>query len=246
MTQRVPAVYEAIPVIHRDDHLVAIAKPPGLLVHRSEVAGNEEENLVDRLSEQLGQRVWTVHRLDRATSGIMVFALSAEAAGKLGRSFEDREVSKRYLAIVRGWPAEDGEIDHPVKDRDRPGRPGKAGLTRFRTLATIELPVEIETYPTSRLALIELEPLTGRRHQLRRHMKHISHPIIGDTSFGRGAWNRWFRSELGIDRLLLHAVSLRFPHPQYRESVSFTVPPADGFALALAYLGWSSFVSSSA
>lgn len=216
-----------------------MTKPPGLLVHPSELVARDEATLLDQLRVRLGADLWPVHRLDRATSGLLVFARHPAAAAALGRALMAREVRRRYLAVVRGWPEETGTIDHPVKDRDAPRRPARPSVTRFRTLARIELPVAIERYPTARLALVALSPVTGRRHQLRRHLKHLSHPIIGDTSYGRGAYNRYFRAEHGVQRLLLHAGELAFPHPTSGASLAFTAHPEGSFARLLDAFGWA-------
>lgn len=225
--------------IYRDDHLIAVNKPPGLLMHATALARRGEPTLVDQLRAALDREVWPVHRLDRATSGLLVLALSRDAASRLGQAFQSHAVDKRYLAVVRGWPDDAGVIDHPVKDRDEPQRPARDGLTHYRTLARSELAVGIEKYPTSRFALVELQPRTGRRHQLRRHLKHINHPLIGDTTFGRGPYNRYFRDQVGVGRLLLHAWRLTFPHPASGEGLTLTAAPDPAFLAALAGAGLS-------
>lgn len=200
-----------LPVLYQDGDLVAIDKPAGMLVHRSPIS-RDRVFVLQSLRDQLGRRVYPVHRLDRATSGVLLFGLSAAAARGLVGQFERREVGKRYLAVARGWVAAEGLIDHPVADAEGNGV-AQPALTRFRRLATVELAVAVDRYPTSRYSLVEVEPLTGRRQQIRRHFKHISHHLVGDTTHGNGRHNRFFREHYGIHRLLLMAESLAFHHP---------------------------------
>ena len=202
-------------VLHLDAGLVAIDKPAGLLVHPSALDRHEERNALDWVQAELGERLFPLHRLDKATSGVLLFARTPEAASTWGKVFESGAVAKRYLALVRGWPAESGEIDYPLaRDPELPsaGQPRVPALTRYRRLRTFEWPFSVEgRHPTSRYALVEVETLTGRRHQIRRHFKHIAHPLIGDTTHGKGAQNRAVARWLGIERLWLHAVSVELP-----------------------------------
>ncbi len=232
-------------VLYRDERLIAIDKPSGWLVHRSNLDRHETRILVQALRDQIGQYVHPAHRLDKGTSGVMLFALDPATAGKLGEQFERQTVRKTYRAIVRGWPPESGRIDHPLKsERDEygdvpPTAEAQTACTEFRRLATVELPVAVDRYPTSRYALVELHPLTGRRHQLRRHMKHIAHPIIGDATHGKGRHNRWFQATFGCDRLLLACIELRFKHPDDEHEMVIRAPLGDQFARVVAALGWS-------
>jgi tRNA pseudouridine65 synthase len=205
-------------LLHHDEHLVAIDKPPGLLVHRTQLAAHEGEAALQLLRDQLGRPVWPVHRLDRGTSGVLLFALSAEVASLLGAMFEQGRMDKRYLARVRGWPREDaGLIDHPLaRDPERPsaGQPLLAAQTRWRVLQREEWPVSTDPrFATTRVALLAAEPLQGRRHQIRRHLKHIAHPILGDATHGKGPLNRAVAAHLGVNRLWLHAEQLVLTHP---------------------------------
>lgn len=202
----------SLPVLYRDEHYIAVHKPPKLLVHRSWLASQETVFLLQMLRDQIGQRVYPVHRLDRATSGVIIFGLSPEAASALTTAFEQKRVEKIYRALARGWVDEEGEIDHPVRDRDEGGE-AKDALTRYRRLGRIELPYAVDRYPSSRYSLVEVQPLSGRRHQIRQHFKHIAHPLLGDTSYGKGSHNRFFREHYGLERLLLSAVELHFSHP---------------------------------
>lgn len=206
------AHHQPLRLLYRDPHYVAVQKPPGMLLHRSALASRETRFAVQLLRDQLGQRVYPVHRLDRATGGVLLFGLDPEAAQRLGEAFMAGTVTKLYHAVVRGWVDAAGSIDHPVRDRDLDG-PARPALTRYRRLAQIELPFAVDRYPTSRYSLVEVCPATGRRHQIRQHFKHISHPLIGDTSYGNGRHNRFFRERFGSRRLLLEARTLAFLHP---------------------------------
>jgi tRNA pseudouridine65 synthase len=231
-------------ILFQDDRLVAIDKPAGWLVHRSNLDRHETRILVQALRDQLGRYVFPAHRLDKGTSGVMLFALDPATAADLGRQFETNAVRKTYWAVVRGWPPETGRIDHPIRyERDEygdiaPDKEAQPAVTEFRRLATVELHHAVDRYPTARYALMELHPLTGRRHQLRRHMKHISHPIIGDATHGKGRHNRWFQSNFGCDRLLLACTELVFRHPADGSEVTIRTPVGDQFAELLARLGW--------
>lgn len=197
---------------------MAVDKPPGLLVHRTQLAAGEQAAALQLVRDQLGRTVWPVHRLDRGTSGVLVFALSAEVASALGALFEGGQMHKRYVALVRGWPAEDaGVIDHPLaRDPELPsaGQPMLEAQTRWRVLERLSWPLSTDPrFTTTRVALLEAEPLQGRRHQIRRHLKHIAHPILGDATHGKGPLNRAVAAHLGLQRLWLHARHLSFTHP---------------------------------
>jgi len=228
-----------IAILHADAALVAVDKPPGLLVHRSGLADGEDDVLVDRVRRATGRMLFPIHRLDRATSGVVLFAADRALAGALGAEFMARRVDKRYLAICRGWPEAEGLIDHPL---DAPGMPQKKpARTAFRRLAIAELPIPVGRYPSVRLALVEARPETGRYRQIRRHFKHASHHLIGDTSHGDGRYNRFARMHLGVHRLLLHAWGIRLAHPATGEPITITAPPDAEFRRALARLGWQEF-----
>jgi tRNA pseudouridine65 synthase len=236
---------EPLLLLCRDDRIALFNKPPGLLLHRSFIDRHETRFALQLARDQLGQRVYPVHRLDKPTSGILLFALSPADAALLTESFTTGAVSKRYLAVVRGVTPESGVIDYPLtepQDRRDPYRQeGKApqdAVTTYRRLATVELPVAVSRYPTSRYSLVEASPLTGRRHQIRRHFKHIFHPIIGDVDYGEGRHNRFFREELSCHRLLLHAAELTFPHPADGRTVTIAAPLDAAFAGLLQRFGW--------
>ncbi|NYZ61853.1 pseudouridine synthase [Luteimonas deserti] len=220
-----------IEVRYVDAWLAVVDKPAGLMVHDSKLARDEHDFLADRLRAQFGRPIFLAHRLDRATSGCMLVAFDRDTAAALGEQLMARSVDKRYLAICRGWPAAELLVDHPLDGG--PGKPTKKpAQTRFTRLATTELALPSSGFATSRYALLRAEPLTGRFRQIRRHLKHLSHHLIGDTSHGDGRHNRTFRM-LGIHRMLLHAERLGFTHPRTGERLSIEVPPADEFARAL-------------
>jgi tRNA pseudouridine65 synthase len=234
-------------ILHHDEYLCAVHKPSGLLVHRTQLDRGETRFAVQLVRDLVGRRVHPVHRLDRGTSGVLLFALDREVARALGAQFAERAVGKRYLAIVRGHPPEAGTIDHALARTrdDYEGAPPAGGscdpqpaVTHYRRLAVAELPHAVDRHPTSRYALLELRPETGRRHQLRRHLKHAAHPIIGDATYGKGRHNRLFTALFGSDRLLLACVELRLVHPATGEPLVLRAPPAADFGAVAAALGW--------
>ena len=236
---------ESLPIVYRDDALIAVHKPSGLLVHRSVLDRHETRFALQMLRDQIGQLVYPVHRIDKGTSGLLLFALDREVGRRLSSQFERGEVEKRYIAVVRGHPPESGEIDHPLARMadEHAGIAASAAAqpaqTRFRRLATVELPYRVDRYPSSRYALVELEPLTGRWHQLRRHLKHISHPIIGDATHGKGRHNRLFQELFGHLRLLLAATGMRLVHPGSGQALHLEAGLAEDFAEVIGRLGWS-------
>jgi len=196
-------------ILHRDEALCAIMKPSGLAVHRGWAAA--DHYALDLLRDQLGARVYPVHRLDQPTSGVLVFALSPEVAGTLGEALMARTVDKRYLALVRGIAPEALRLEHPVKDDNGAPRPAVTDLRRLWIFRR-------------RYSLVEARPRTGRTHQIRRHLKHLSCPIIGDTSYGKSEHNRLFAAEFDLGRLALHAAAITFAHPVSGASLTITAP----------------------
>ena len=219
-------------VLYIDDRLAVVNKPAGLMVHDSALARGESDFAADRLREQFGRPIFLVHRLDRATSGALLLAFDRDTAAALGQVMMSREVEKDYWAVCRGWPEPQFTVDHPLDGG--PGKPQKKpAVTRFTRLATTELTVPSAGFETSRYALLCAQPETGRFRQIRRHLKHLSHHLIGDTSHGDGRHNRNFRM-LGIHRMLLHARRLAFLHPANGARVVATAPPDAEFTRALA------------
>jgi len=222
--------------LYRDDWLLAVHKPAGLLVHRSPIDKHETEFALQYARElNGGDHVYAVHRLDRPTSGLLLFARDPQTASLLGQAMMTHRVRKTYRALVRGWPPESGLIDHALREhavdrrlKDEP-QPLREAQTRYTRLATTQLPVEIEGFPTSRYSLMQLHPLTGRKHQLRRHMQHISHPIIGDTNYGRTKHNHYFAQRFGHSRLMLAATELQLAHPITGAAMHLKAEPSEDF-----------------
>lgn len=239
-------------ILYQDNVLVAVDKPSGLLVHRSNLDRHETRFAVQLLRDQVGRRVFPAHRLDKGTSGVLLFALDAAIASQLGRQFDAGTVVKTYLAVVRGWPPESGRIDHPLTrqfdDHGRPrtdaATPALPAITDYRRLATVELPVAIDRYPSSRFALVQLTPRSGRQHQLRRHLKHIAHPIIGDATHGKGRYNRHFRDHLGCARLLLACTGMTLVHPVSGRPLTLRAPLNGDFRRLVERLGWGAALES--
>lgn len=191
-------------IIKETKDWVAINKPHGLLVHQSRIARDATEFAVQMLRDQIGQQVYPVHRLDRKTSGVLLFAKNKPTNAQLQALFRERKTQKTYKAIVRGFVADSGEIDYALTNEGKT----KAAQTHYRCLEQFEIPVTIGKFPTARYSLVELTPLTGRFHQLRKHMAHIFHPIIGDRPHGCNKQNRMWKADFKMDKMLLHAEQL--------------------------------------
>ena len=213
----------SIEVLYRDEAIVVVDKPSGLSVHRGDDQGSTFALNLTR--NAIGQWVYPVHRLDRATSGVLVFALSSEHARALQESFQSRSVEKTYLALVRGTPPASGVIDSPMAKRE--GGPDVESITEYRTLFSSD----------QRLSLVEARPRTGRRHQIRRHLRRIDHPLAGDVRYGNGADNRRYRAELGLYRIALHARRLSFRHPESQAQVTFESAVPEDLAAPLRCVG---------
>lgn len=231
-----------VTLLYRDQWLLAVHKPAGLLVHRSLIDAHETEFALQYARAINGAGM--CNRLDRPTSGVLMFALDPETVSIAGRALMAGKVRKTYLAMVRGWAPERGLIDHPLReDPDDRGRafegeaPRREARTAYRRLATAEIPVQIEGHPTSRYSLVALYPQTGRRHQLRRHMKHISHPIIGDAYYGRGRHNRYFAERFGQGRLMLASIGMSLTHPVTRQPLHLKAAPEASFMQVLSVFG---------
>ena len=226
----------ALPVLYLDATLAVVCKPAGLMVHDSALARGETDFAADRLREQFDRPIFLVHRLDRATSGCLLLAFDREAASALGKALMAQEVEKDYWAICRGWPADDAfTIDHPLDGG--PGKPlKKPATTDFQVLGRCELDLPSAGFATSRYAWLRASPRTGRFRQIRRHLKHASHHLVGDSSHGDGRHNRNFRM-LGIHRMLLHARRLAFVHPHSGDPIEALAAPDAEFAKALALFG---------
>lgn len=237
-------------IIYEDEWLVAVDKPANLLVHPSWITPAHEPTLMGLLKDQLNaQKLHTIHRLDRATSGVILVGKELLVSQALQEQFVRRSISKTYLCVTRGWPQESGHIDHPlVPKRDKFADPfaqenpePKEATTDFKRLATVELDFTVGRYPKSRYSLVEARPKTGRKHQIRRHMKHILHPIVGDTKYGEGRHNRFFREQYNIHRMLLMATSLSFDHPKTNQRIDLHLPVSQEVNLLFKRLGWSGY-----
>ena len=220
---RTPPIPTSIDVLYRDDAVVVVDKPSGLSVHRGDDQGSTFALNLTR--NAIGRWVYPVHRLDRATSGVLVFALSSEHARTLQDSFSTRAVNKTYLALVRGTPPQSGVIDSPMAKRE--GGPDVESVTEYETLFVSD----------RRLSLVEARPRTGRRHQIRRHLRRIDHPLAGDVNYGNGPDNRRYRAELGLYRLALHAQRLSFVHPTSGERITFESAVPEDLAGPLRCIG---------
>ena len=241
----VPSSEPELPILYRDQYLVAINKPSGLLVHRSPIDRHETRFAIQLLRDQIGQRVYPVHRLDKPTSGVLLFALERDVARVVNESWQADKVSKHYVALVRGYFNAPCLVDHPLryqadKHGDAPGssQPLQEAQTAFTPLAQIELPEAVDRYPTSRYSLVHCRPITGRKHQLRRHLKHLHHPIIGDPKYGKSVHNRFFADRFGANRLLLAATELQLQHPVTGAPLSICAPINGRFAQIVDSLQW--------
>jgi tRNA pseudouridine65 synthase len=215
-----------IELLFVDEHLVVADKPSGLLVHRG--WDDDGDVAMFRVRDAIGSHVYPVHRLDRGTSGALLFARSSEVAALLARTFDAGLVDKRYLALVRGRPPAEGIIDYAIQKRE--DGPRVPAVTRFRLVGCSGV---------DRCSLVEAHPETGRLHQIRLHLRHINHPLIGDVNHGSGSINRHYRATYGLHRLALHALRIAFPHPVTGVLVDVTAPLPDDLATPLARLGLS-------
>ncbi|WP_323844633.1 pseudouridine synthase [Microbulbifer magnicolonia] len=234
-------------LIYEDDYLVAAYKPEGWLVHRSAIDHHETRFLLQYLRDLTGCHLYPIHRLDKPTSGVIVFGKSGGIAAQVQAQLEGDASVKKYIAICRGYCPEEGVIDYPLppvadfkhqRKRPKTELPRQEAVTLFRRLGTIELPFEVDRYPSSRYSLVEIELKTGRRHQIRRHFKHIHHPLIGCPKYGKSVHNRFFAEHFGCGRLLLHALSLELDHPVIGERLKLVAPPRGCFLSLIENFGW--------
>lgn len=203
-------------ILYRDEWLLAVHKPSGLLVHPTREAP-DTTTCMQLARDQVGAYVYPVHRLDRGTSGVLLFCLDSASAGVVAAAFRERTVEKEYRALVRGWTVIEGTADGPID--------GRPATTAFHRLATAEVEIPVGPFPTARYSLLEVRPRTGVRHQIRRHLRRLSHPLVGDVTYGDGAHNRMFRREFGVHRLVLLARELRLAHPVSGEWLAIRAAP---------------------
>lgn len=221
-------------ILYQDEHLIAINKPHGLLVHRSSIASDASEYALQILRDQIGQTVYPAHRLDRKTGGVLLFSLSKEMDGLIQTQFAERKIDKIYLTILRGFTPDKDTIDYPLKKEN--GTEQEA-ITHYRTLAKSEIGLAFGKHSTSRYSLVEARPETGRMHQLRRHFAHILHPIIGDRPHGCNKQNKLWKEVFHMDTMLLHASELFFTHPIAEQEIRITAPLQAEFGRVLSILG---------
>lgn len=229
-----PATASELSVLYRDDALLVVDKPAGAIVHRG--WANDRVTLMDLARQRAGCWVYPAHRLDRGTSGVLVFGLSPAAAHAVERAFAEERVHKRYLALVRGMAPETITIDHPIAKEE--GKPKLRSITHVARLGHAEVEND-ETGVARRYSWLEARPVTGRPHQIRRHLKHISHPIVGDVRYGKAEHNRLFRRRFGLERMVLHAAELSLPHPSDGRRVSVIAPLPGELVDLLSALGLS-------
>ncbi|GAA0351217.1 tRNA pseudouridine(65) synthase TruC [Morganella psychrotolerans] len=237
---------QLLEICYQDEYLIAINKPAGWLVHRSWLDRHETVFVMQTLRDQIGQHVFPVHRLDRPTSGVLLMALSSDVARLLSQQLERHEMQKTYHAVVRGWIEETATLDYAlaeeldkIADKFATEKPAQPAVTHYRPLERIECPVAVGRYPTSRYTLMELKPETGRKHQLRRHMTHLRHPIIGDSAHGDLRQNRGFTEYFGSRRLMLHASELSLMHPVTGAPLVFRAPFDEQWQQVAAQFGWT-------
>ena len=229
----------ALEIIYEDAQYVAINKPNGLLVHRTRIAEEKKEFALQLLRDQLGYRLYAVHRLDRGTSGVLLFAKSPEAAAPFTKVFEERQPAKTYFAVVRGFAPEAGTIDSAIRpDKDHQHKEPQQAVTHFSRLATVELPIPVGPYKTARYSLVKINPETGRMHQIRKHFAHIRHYIVGDKRHGDWRHNRMFLEELNSPHLLLHAAALTIKQPFTGEIRHLKAPMPENMRRLCLQFGW--------
>lgn len=222
-------------IIYRDEHLIAINKPHGLLVHRSPIAADASEFALQMLRDQISMKVNPVHRIDRKTGGILLFAFNKDIEIAMQKAFMENRVSKKYLAIVRGHTPDTEDIDYPLRKEN--GTQQDA-FTTYTTLKRAELDIALGKHPTSRYSLVEAVPTTGRMHQLRKHLSHIFHPIIGDRTHGCNKQNKLFLEQWEMTTMLLHASQLSFVHPVTGTEVKIEAALQPEFDRVMKIMGW--------
>lgn len=222
-------------IIYRDQYLVAINKPHGLLVHRTKLAEVDTVFALQILRDQIDIHVFPVHRLDRKTGGVLLFALDEEIHRKMQTQFKNKAVAKKYLAIVRGYTNDIETIDYPLKKEN-----GKVqdAVTKLRTVGRVEIDLPFGKHQTSRYSLIETSPTTGRYHQIRKHLAHIRHPIIADRPEGCNKQNKLFKEKFGLMTMMLHALKLQFSHPISGKHVVITANLQSEFRRMIGELGF--------
>jgi tRNA pseudouridine65 synthase len=216
-------------ILYYDENLIAVNKPNGLLVHRTSLANDADEFALQILRNQIGQQVFPCHRLDRKTSGVLIFALNPETNAAMQKQFSENKIEKKYLAIVRGFTKDSGMIDYLLKKENGIFQ---EATTFYRTMSKTELEIPFGKQATSRYSLVEITPKTGRMHQIRKHFAHILHPIIGDRPHGCNKQNKLFKEKWNMTTMLLHASEIRFLHPFTNQEISIKATVNEYFAQA--------------
>lgn len=222
-------------IVYQDDHLIAINKPHGLLVHRSSIANDAKEFALQMLRDQVNRHVSPVHRLDRKTGGLLLFAFEKDVEIAMHQQFRNGEVQKKYLAVLRGHAPDQLDIDYPLAKEN--GAMQEA-FTSFVTLKRAELDIAFGKHQTSRYSLVEASPTTGRMHQLRRHFAHIFYPIIADRKHGCNKQNKFFKETWEMTTMLLHASELTFSHPVTQKEIHLTAPVQSEFLRVMELMKW--------
>lgn len=223
---------EPLKIVYQDDALIAIDKPSGLLVHRTAIDASETRFALQLLRDQIGQEVFPCHRLDKPTSGVLLFALSKEVLKEVRQAFDEQSLEKTYIAVTRGWVDDSGTIEYDLRIEDKPNKV-QSSLTNYSCIARSSVEHPVGRYPSGRFSLLELKPKTGRKHQIRRHLAHIRHPILGDTMHGDGAQNRFLRDYCECHRLMLRATRLQMKHPTSGEALDLQAGDEDEFNYVL-------------
>ena len=213
-------------ILYNDNDLIAINKPHGIAVHRSEYVGKDDTYVMQELRNQLGQKVFPGHRVDKKTSGVLLFSLSQESNKLVQQLFRENLIKKKYLAIVRGYTEDSGIIDYPlINDKGKK----QEAVTEYYTMSRTELHIPFGKFNTSRYSLVEVYPQTGRMHQIRKHLAHINHPIIGDRPHGCNKQNKLFKEKFNMTTMMLHAMEISFIHPLTSQEVKIIANPSQEF-----------------
>lgn len=222
-------------IFYQDENIVIIYKPPGFFVHRSTYDNTSLQIILPLLRDQIGQKVFPVHRLDRKTSGALLFALNPDAQRRFNQYFAEKRIKKEYLAIVRGYTADEFAVDYPLTTERGENQQAR---TVFKTISRVEIPIpSSDRYSSSRYSLLKVFPETGRQHQIRRHLAHVRNPVIGDRPYGCSKQNRFFLSQWQTSRMFLHAWKLQLPGFMNDATSCIEVPPDHDFLTMLRILG---------
>lgn len=209
-----------IETVYEDEWLKVVNKPSNLIVHHSKYARNlDETSLCQLINEntESGNGIHPIHRLDRKTSGLIIFAKDKTVIPLFQNLFDQHNIQKTYIALVRGFVDDEGKLDFPIRaDEDTIYKDAE---THYKKIHQFELDIPVPPYSTARYSILKLCPKTGRMHQLRKHMNKFSHPIIGDPKYGNRHHNHMFIDRIGVSNLFLHAKSLAFIHPKTQKKI---------------------------